>query len=287
MHDDTIYRLYRSGGAALSALPEPLARALGALGGQVMWLSARRRAAVHFNLDHVLQAAPPKEIHRVVRRAFSSYGIYWAEAARLKKLERGAVARRFSIDGLAHIEDAEAAGNGLILALPHLGCWEFGAKLLADRGIHLTTVAEVLQPAALFDWFVDERERIGLHVLPLAKSATRSLLATLQSGKEVALVADRDISHDGTEVEFFSAPTRLPTGPALLALRSGAPLIPCAIYHQPHGQHHLAVLPPIDTSRSGQWRDDVQRVTTDLASAFEGLIAEAPEQWHVFQPNWN
>jgi KDO2-lipid IV(A) lauroyltransferase len=100
------------------------------------------------------------------------------------------------------------------------------------------------------------------------------------------LLCDRDLTGDGIEVEFFGERTTLPAGPATLALRTGAALLPTAVYFRPRGGHHAVVLPPIPTQREGRLRDDVARATQDLAHRFEELIRAAPEQWHLMQPNW-
>jgi phosphatidylinositol dimannoside acyltransferase len=111
-------------------------------------------------------------------------------------------------------------------------------------------------------------------------------LALLERGGVLALVADRDVTGEGIDARFFGEPTRVPGGPALLALRSGATLLPCAVYQRPGGVSEGAIRPPLDTQRQGRLRADVERVTESLVHEFESLIAAAPEQWHVFQPNW-
>jgi KDO2-lipid IV(A) lauroyltransferase len=286
MKPKLVFRLYRSGTVALRFFPSPVARALGAILGTVFALSPGRRVTVQDNLAHVLGAEPGPALRAAVRQAFASYGIYWAEASRLRLLAARAVEENFSVEGFERIERAMKDGDGLILALPHLGCWEVGGRFLAERGIFLTSVAEVLRPPELFDWFVAEREALGLRILPLGPAATGELLGRLRVGEPVALVADRDLAGDGIEIQFFGSPARFPTGPAVLALRSGAPLLPVAIYHERGGRHHAIVLPAIDTTRTGRLRDDVRRVTEALGGSFEDLIGRAPEQWHVFQPHW-
>jgi KDO2-lipid IV(A) lauroyltransferase len=102
----------------------------------------------------------------------------------------------------------------------------------------------------------------------------------------VCLLCDRDLTGDGIEVEFLGERTTLPAGPATLALRSGAPLVAVGCYFRPHGRHEIRILEPIDTERKGRIRDDVARVTQDLAHRFEELIRAQPEHWHLMQPNW-
>ena len=106
------------------------------------------------------------------------------------------------------------------------------------------------------------------------------------AGGLVGLLSDRDVGGNGIEVEFFGETTTMPAGPATLALRSGARLVTGAVYSGPGPDHRAIVEPPLDTTRTGSLRQDVARLTQEIATRFEGLIRRAPEQWHVFQPLW-
>jgi KDO2-lipid IV(A) lauroyltransferase len=124
-----------------------------------------------------------------------------------------------------------------------------------------------------------------MHVVALGPNAGGEVLKALRDNHVVCLLCDRDLGGGGIEVDFFGERTTLPGGPATLALRSGAPLIPTAVYATPAGREGV-LRPPLDTSRHGRLRDDAARVTQDLAVELEGLIGRAPEQWHLLQPNW-
>lgn len=269
-------------------VPRPVAIGAAALAGRVVAArSPATREVVGRNLRRVVgPELDDAALERLVRRAFASYGRYWADAASLRPGSTRVLSRRFTVEGGAHLDAAIAAGRGGVLVLPHLGSWEIGALWAARRGFPLTTVAEPIEPRELFDWLVAEREALGMRVLPLGPEAAPELLATLSRGGFVALLADRDLAGDGIDVELFGEPTRIPAGPAVLALRHGAPLIAAAILMRPHDGHHVVIRPPIDTSRRGRLRDDVRRVTTELAGELEELVRLAPEQWHVFRPNW-
>ena len=272
----------------LRILPRPIGIAAAAAAGRVVAeRSPETRAVVRRNLRRVVGPdVGDEELERLVRRAFASYGRYWADSASLRPTSRRVLARRFTVEGIEHLDAASRAGRGAVLVLPHLGSWEIGALWVARRGLPLTTVAEPVEPPELFDWLVAEREALGMRVLPLGPDAASELLATLGRGGFVALLADRDLVGDGIEVELFGETTRIPAGPAVLALRSGAPLIAAAIYMRPGDGHHVLVRPPLDTERRGRLREDVRRVTIELAGELEQLIRLAPEQWHVFRPNW-
>jgi lauroyl/myristoyl acyltransferase len=146
-------------------------------------------------------------------------------------------------------------------------------------------VAEQLEPPELFEWFTSLRRSLGMDVVPLGPNAGTEVLRALRERHVVCLLSDRFLEGSAVDVEFFGEHTSLPAGPAALALRTGAPLLPTAVYFRGHG-HHAVVRPPIDATRSGGLRADVARVTQDLAYELEGLIRVAPEQWHLLQPNW-
>jgi lauroyl/myristoyl acyltransferase len=123
-------------------------------------------------------------------------------------------------------------------------------------------------------------------VIPLGPSAGTDVLRAVRANEVVCLLADRDLTGDGVEVEFFGERTTLPGGPAMLALRGGAPLLPAGCYFREHGGHETHILPAVPVERAGRIRADVGRVTQDLAHRFEELIRMAPTHWHLLQPNW-
>jgi KDO2-lipid IV(A) lauroyltransferase len=150
----------------------------------------------------------------------------------------------------------------------------------------ITVVVEALDPPEVFDWFIDLRESFGMNIVRLGPDAGSQVARALKANHVVCLLCDRDIGGGGIEVEFFGERTRLPGGPATLALRSGAPLIPVAVYFR--GSGHVGVCrPPIPVERSGErLREDVTRITQAVAKELEALIRVQPEQWHLMQPNW-
>jgi KDO2-lipid IV(A) lauroyltransferase len=243
-------------------------------------MSARDRHVVGLHQSRargvVLEGADRR---RAVREAFASYARYWMESLRLPQMDPADVDAGFSIDGLEHIRAARDAGTGAILALPHVGGWEVGGSWFVRQGFPLAVVVEALEPPELFGWFADLRRSQGFTVIPLNRTAGLSVVRALRANQIVALVSDRDIAGGGVEVEFFGERTTLPAGPATLASRFGAPLLPTAVYFDGAG-HHAVVRPPVALD------GDVAAITQTLAHELEVLIRAAPEQWHLFQPNW-
>jgi KDO2-lipid IV(A) lauroyltransferase len=249
-------------------------------------LSGRRRLVAR-NLGRATDGElTGRELQRAVSDTFASYGRYWLELFRLPRDARQSVEPRFDAVGWEHIEHALDAGNGLILALPHLGGFDFAAAWLAGRGVAPTVVVEPVEPAELFEWFAGVREAIGMEVVPLGPEAGSAVLRALKANRIVCLLCDRDLAGDGVPVDFFGEQTTMPGGPATIALRTGAPLVPAGVYFRPGGKHFAEIGPPLPVQRSGRLRDDVTRITQDLAHRFEELIRMAPEQWHLMQPNW-
>ncbi len=249
-----------------------------------------RRAMVERHLQRVhggpLSGA---DLNREVSRAFASYGRYWLESFRLTGRSRAEVVAGMAWEGVEHVETARANGKGALFVIPHLGGWEWGGAWLAAMGYPVTVVVEALDPPELFEWFADFRRALGMEVVAVGPSAGTEILRAIHANHTVCLLSDRNVGGAGVEVEFFGERTELPAGPATLAIRTGAALLPAAVYFgDKHSSHRGVIRPPIDVPprRPGKIREDVTRVTQDIAIALEELIRVAPEQWHLFQPNW-
>jgi KDO2-lipid IV(A) lauroyltransferase len=286
--DRASYLAYRGAAGLANALPEPVARPIAQAAGRAIapFLPARRRLVAR-NLERASAGAlQGRALQRAVSDTFASYGRYWLELFCLPRDARVSVEPRFDSVGWEHIADAIAAGTGVILALPHLGGFDFAAAWLAERGVAPTVVVEAVEPPELFEWFAGVREAIGMEVVPLGPDAGGAILRALKANRVVCLLSDRDLAGDGVPVELFGERTTMPGGPAMLALRTDAPLVPAGVYFRPGGGHFAQIGPPLSVQREGRLRDDVGRVTQELAHRFEELIRAAPEQWHLMQPNW-
>jgi lauroyl/myristoyl acyltransferase len=279
---------FRTGVAIAKYLPSVVAHGLTTpIAFGASFADAERRAMVERHMRRVNPTWPDARIRRAVRQAFDSYTRYWVESLRLPSLPPRVVEEGLRITGFGHVPEALEQGRGAILAMPHLGGWEWAGRWMADRGYKLTVVVERIEPPALFDWFVKWRSDLGLTVVPLGPDAAGAVMGALRENHIVCLLCDRDIQGGGVDVEFFGERTTLPPGPATLALRTGAPLLPVAVYFTDEvNGHHAIVRPPVQVAREGSLRADVARVTQMVAGELEDLIRRAPEQWHLFQPNW-
>jgi KDO2-lipid IV(A) lauroyltransferase len=279
---------FRAGTMVARALPGFVAEGLvPPIGFGASFANAERRAMIERHLRRVNPSWSTTRLRRAVQAAFDSYARYWIESLRLTSLSPRTVAAGFTIDGYSHLTDGIERGTGVILALPHLGGWEWAGRWITDKGLRMTVIVERIDPPELFEWFVEWRSQLGMTVVPLGPDAARAALGALNDNEVVCLLCDRDITGGGVEVQFFGETTTLPPGPALLALRTGAPLLPVGVYFTRRvNGHHAVVRPPVPAEREGKLREDVARVTRALTRELEILIRQAPEQWHLFQPNW-
>jgi lauroyl/myristoyl acyltransferase len=288
------YFAYRAGEAVARLVPPaigaPAARAMAQIAPTVM---SARRAQVERNLRRIHGSDyGGAALRHDVAATFDSYGRYFYELFRLSNVTPEWINAHFHCAGIEHVWDGVNAGKGAVLALPHLGNWDFAGAWLALQGFSVTVVAEPVEPPELFEWFVDTRARLGMRVIPLSPSAGTDVLKAVRSNEVVCLLADRDLTGDGVSVEFFGERTTLPGGPAMTALRGGTPLLPVGCYFMDHGDSRADIRPPLDTSRSRtesgsrRLRDDLARVTQELAHAYEELIRVEPTHWHLLQPNW-
>jgi KDO2-lipid IV(A) lauroyltransferase len=280
---------YRLGSLASKFVPGRLAGPTSSLVGLPASLAmGDQRRMVERHLRRVLPDASASRRRRLALEVFDYYSRYYLESFRLPIVTPAEIKRGFTIEGFdEHLLPALQAGTGAIVSLPHLGGWEWAGRWMTDQGYRMTVVVEPLQPVELFEWFVDLRKGFGLTVVPLGPDAGARILRALAGNEVVCLLSDRFIDGASTPVEFFGERTLLPAGPATLAFRTGAPILPTAVYFKGRGNgHHAVIRPPIPIQRLGRLREDVQRVTQALARELELLIRRAPEQWHLLQPNW-
>jgi lauroyl/myristoyl acyltransferase len=284
---DLVTPAYRTASALARLLPGGIVDAAAPeLAGMLALRDGARRTMVERHQRRVDPSLEGSALTARVREVFKSYGRYYGESFRLPSVPPAQLDAHMSYEGYEHVQKARADGFGPLLAMPHLGSWEWSAYWLTRvENVPITAVVERIDPPALFQWFVDYRRSIGMEIVPLGPEAGRSVVQAVKQRHAVALLCDRDINRSGVEVTFFGEKTTLPSGPAVLALRTGAPLLPTAVYDR-GTMHHGVVRPPVPVGRRGSFRADVARITQALAEELEELIRAAPEQWHLMQPNW-
>lgn len=287
-HDRLVVARYKSASKVLGLTPPSIASLLAYCGGFVAFVfSPNKRRIVIDNLSRASGGSKSRiGMYRLGLGGYFSYARYWVESLAVGELSRRQLNSRMSFQGFEYLYQALGEGKGAIVTSPHMGNWDFGAAWLASAGFPITAVTEELEPLELFEWFVSHRISFGVRPIPASAAAFGELTKALSRNEVVALVADRDVTNSGVQLPFFGEVTSVPQGVALLSLRTGAPIIPVAIYLLPGGFHFALVTKPISFTRSALLRDDVSKLTGMLVERYESLIRADPTQWHLFQVNW-
>jgi phosphatidylinositol dimannoside acyltransferase len=285
-----------------AALPEGLAIRLADVGGRLWYRATPERAALaRRQLLRVCRhladrgegstrvraaATTDRALETMVRAAYRHAARYYLEVMRTPRINMRYIRNRVLIETPDVVDEAFAGPSPVIFVGAHFGAIELPALYFAQRtGRRVVGPMETVDDPALQAWFVGSRARVGIRIVGL-REARRELLASLRRGESVGLVGDRDITGGGIEVSLFGHPARLPVGPALLAVESGAPIYVAAVRRSGPGRYR-ARLEPIDVAAEGSRRARTTATVARLAAAFESAVAEAPDQWWaVFFPIW-
>lgn len=276
---------YRLGWTVACRVPAPLVRpALDAVADAIWRRRGKGVRRLEINLSRAVPPATaldPDALRALSRRAMRSYLRYWGEVFRLSRWSAEDILAGVETENFHYLRDAHERGRGVVGALPHMGNWELAGAWSCTMGIPLTAVAERLQPESLYRDFVAFREGLGMEILPLTggEPTMPALTERLQNGGFVCLLADRDLSRNGIDVELLDTLARFPQGPALLARRTGALLVPItSVYDGGLMRLRLHEPVPVDEGPNG-----VARMTQRVADVFGDTIRAHPADWHMLQ----
>lgn len=283
---------YLAGWRLVRALPHTVAAALFRAGAD----RAHRRggpgvARLASNLRRVVGPEPsPAELDALVQQGLRSYARYWMEMFRLPARSRQEILDGFRLGRQELLAADVAAGRGAVVALPHAGNWDAAGAWVAANGWPMTTVMERLKPEGVYRRFLAFREQLGMHILPVRggpRPPLEVLTERIGQGHVVPLLADRDLSARGVPVTFFGASTRMPPGPALLAIRTGAPLYVASMWYEPDiACAHLVGPLEVPKPDSGPIDTRVRVLTQRIADHLADGIARHPQDWHMLQRMW-
>jgi lauroyl/myristoyl acyltransferase len=284
-----VYYAFRAAAAIFGVFPESWMRNVGEwLGRRGAARKSTKHPLVTGHMRRVIGAdASEAEIDAAVDKMYESYGRYWAETFWLRPRHHKGIGDRVERIGFHHIDVATADGKGIVFALPHLGSWETAGLVANQIGIRVLAVAEDLSNEHITNWFIKIRNALGIDIVLTTDPQRRSkLIRRLKAGGSIALLADRDVTGTGLNVEFFGEETSMPSGPVGLAALTGAALIPVGTYFQKGAGHRIVVHPPIPMPETQNRNERIKEGAALLATKLEEIIREDPPQWHLFQPNW-
>ncbi|HYO61867.1 MAG TPA: phosphatidylinositol mannoside acyltransferase [Actinomycetota bacterium] len=284
-----VYYAYVAGSRLALALPERWAYGLAHFAGGLAAARSGQRHRVAANLARITgEPADSERVQRLVVEAYRSYARYWLETFRLVREGRDFWLERFRGIGEENIDKALAQGKGVVVVVGHLGNWDAAGAWVGARGNKLVTVAEVLRPRRMFDFFVEHRARLGMTIYGAERGVTAKLVEEARNGAVVAILGDRDLKGTGIEADFFGEPATFPVGAASVALRAGVPVLMGGVYERPlpDGRRGWVaeLTEPIPMPEPGEGA--IAELTRTIAKELEELVRRHPEQWHVFQPFW-
>ena len=236
------------------------------------------------NLSRACPEKSGQEMDQLLQQAMSSYMRYWCDTFRIQDWSLERVRKTVTTSNDHLLLEPMHDGRGVVVALPHSGNWDHAGAYFCSLGIPLVTVAERLKPEALFQKFLRHREAMGFEVLSLDSRSFVTLMKRAREKRLIALVADRDLSHSGIDVEFFGSNARMPAGPALLAVKTGIPLVVAHVSYTSTGIHidfHSVQVP-----HGGSEPDLIKNTVQLIADLFAKGISEHPADWHMLQRIW-
>ncbi|MFZ9790094.1 MAG: phosphatidylinositol mannoside acyltransferase [Candidatus Nanopelagicales bacterium] len=228
------------------------------------------------------------ELEKIVKEGMRSYLRYWQEAFRLPKWDKNYLEKNIRVKGMINLNSAQKSGKPLVTAVAHMGNWDAAGFWYTNNFGPLTTVAERLKPESLFNRFVRFRNSFGVEIIPTSGETDifMKLVRRAKEGRMIALVADRDISKNGIEINYGQAKTTFPVGPAAIVTTVDGLILPMSSYYDFDEKLTFEFFPPLAPIKDLTKEQNVLNLTQELASVFESEIKKHPKDWHLLQRVW-
>jgi lauroyl/myristoyl acyltransferase len=283
------WRAFKIVQSIVERLPRSWAYALAVLAARIAWwFSPLARPRLEYNLKTACPELEkdPAALRRISKLNFRNHAKAYADLMQLPLARVESMRQRLKVEGLEFVDQARAAGKGVLAVSCHMGSYEVVAAIWSATLAPVSFFAEELEPRALFEWYRETRARLGISVLTLDHGGIRKVLEALRDQEMVITAIDRDITGTGHVMPFFGKPARIPLGPAAIALRLGTPLLPVCVYRLPDDTYVAEGTPLIYAKSTGDVRADQISLTEQLLRRIEGFIERHPDQWHVPHRIW-
>jgi len=281
-----MYLLYLFAWKIIGILPEKNAYKLANLvSDRIFRKNAKGVKRLRSNYKRVTPNISSSQLETLTRDGMRSYLRYWFDTFRLNKWSKSRIIETTFVVRENLLRDPIETKKGCIIALPHAGNWDHAAAYFCSTGIPITAIVEKLKPEAIFKKFLAYRESIGIEAISHKEKTIPILMERLSQGKLVALVADRDMSRNGIEVNFLGGIAKMPAGPAILAIKTGSPLVTAYIRYLDKGIE-ITFDETIKLPVTGSEEEQIKIVTQSMADNFARRIKDSPVDWHMLQRIW-
>lgn len=279
------YWLLRAIGWWANLLPPRLALGLGAVLGGLGYVAGVRRGVALANLSRSFPERPPREVAAIARKLYRNLGRNLVELLRFEVMSQADITSLVTFDGAQHLRDALAAGRGAILVSGHYGNWELYAAAIAAAGYPFSVVVYPQHNARVDALLNRLRQGAGVGII-YKRNAAKDVLRALAANRLVTMLADQDAGSDGVFTEFFGRPAATTRGPALFAIKTGAPIITGVIVREPGGKHRGIVDPPLHADRTADREREIERLTREIAARLELRVRQHPDHWYWVHRRW-
>ena len=281
-----MYLLYLFAWKVIGILPEKTAYQLANyVSDQILRKNGKGIQRLRSNYKRVVPSISNSALEALTKEGMRSYLRYWFDTFRLNKWSKSRIIETTFVVRENLLRDPIETKKGCIIALPHAGNWDHAAAYFCSTGIPITAVVERLKPEAIFKKFLAYRQSIGIEAISHREKTIPILMERLNQGKLVALVADRDMSRNGIEVNFLGGIAKMPAGPAILAIKSGSPLVTAYIRYLDKGIE-VTFDETIQLPISGSEEEQIRIITQSMADNFAKRIQDSPVDWHMLQRIW-
>ena len=281
-----MYLLYLFAWKIIGVLPEKSAYKLANLvSDRIFKKNGKGVKRLRSNYKRVIPNISERELEVLTKDGMRSYLRYWFDTFRLNKWSKSRIIETTFVVRENLLRDPVETKEGCIIALPHAGNWDHAAAYFCSTGIPLTAVVEKLKPEAIFKKFLAYRQSIGIEAISHKEKTIPILMERLNQGKLIALVADRDMSRNGIEVNFLGGIAKMPAGPAILAIKTGSPLVTAYIRYLDKGIE-ITFDETIKLPVAGGEDEQIKIVTQSMADNFAKRIKDSPVDWHMLQRIW-
>jgi len=282
-----LYYLYIIGIGLIRVLPLKFLYAIaGVIARLYCACSKRDKEAIKCNLRVILgDDVSDAERNRHVQGVFRNFAKYLVDFFKVRKLSREEIDRFVKIEGIESIEKCLAERAGAVLLSIHIGNWEMGGAVIGALGYPVSALVLEHGDKRINDLFVKQRVGNGLKVIPVGIQV-KQCFRVLKNNELLAIVGDKDYTSNGEYIDFFGKKAFIPRGPAVLSLRTGAPIVICALTREYNNTFKFKFEEPMRYAPSGDREKDVKAFMEMYIKVFENYIRKYPDQWYAFRRVW-